>query len=730
MSEPLRLLLARPADIALSTHDIELVFSSFASSSPSAAKSLSLAILSRSLAPAVPSPVRAVSTRHAGAFLAELLAGTDDGDLTRGFAALSGVLQVAPELGTALLVGGAPDEPRSGLRGRLEDAVEYVAAGSGHGTARMALLELLSLTAGRAATRGLVRQFAGDWLQSLLGDRLDTDGSVIIGGPTSRRSGTREEAAVVALAGVAVVKLLLGKDNVTATGLPNAAAGKATLLWDATDLVLLFRRLLVASPPTNRDVVLPTLEALAYLTLLPSTPLKTLLATDDFLAALFSLIPAAPPSPSAPQEEDSLAYVVASLVANLTIYPSPHAAGSEAEQLRKLKGFASAGAGGPSPTEQESVPDVNARINRILAVTPPLLPILLKLARSSSQAIRRLTGSIYLALCEQPAVRGVLVQGSAAKALLSIIGNIPTTSTAAAETGEVDATDMPAIQALAKIFITSNPSLVFPSAEPLVDVTNSLSIPLIFGTATSGDGHPGNELLIKFECLMALTNLASLERGGHADRLASMVIGRSLLKGQDAGDEPEPEGEGRRFMSIVQELVLSDNVMIRRASMQLVCNLVTTRAGNDFYLPLPNPIKLSQHLKLLLALISSADLPTQLAASGAVATLCGQSMSIALSIMAAPAESERNLQVISCLFEGKHSQIDVALKLRGLSIVYGVLAALEQADGAQTGEAVTALAAAGVRPMIEACGAAELVALRDECLRLLGRLEASDLMVQ
>lgn len=103
------------------------------------------------------------------------------------------------------------------------------------------------------------------------------------------------------------------------------------------------------------------------------------------------------------------------------------------------------------------------------------------------------------------------------------------------------------------------------------------------------------DLLPVFESLLALTNLAS-----SPDISAPNLIVRSSW-------------------DIIEDLLLSNNMMIRRATTELVCNLVAVETGAAKYLD--GSKRSTQRFHILLALADVEDLPTRRAAGGALALL-------------------------------------------------------------------------------------------------------------
>jgi hypothetical protein len=144
------------------------------------------------------------------------------------------------------------------------------------------------------------------------------------------------------------------------------------------------------------------------------------------------------------------------------------------------------------------------------------------------------------------------------------------------------------IQALAKLAITSSPTQVFgPDPGATYDAIRPFAILLT---------HSASSLLQRFEAIMALTNLSS-QSVETANRVA--------------------QADG--LLTKIEFLMLEDHVLIRRAATELTCNLV---AGTDSVFKKyadGNPAK--SRLHILIALSDVEDVPTQLAASGALASL-------------------------------------------------------------------------------------------------------------
>jgi hypothetical protein len=201
---------------------------------------------------------------------------------------------------------------------------------------------------------------------------------------------------------------------------------------------------------------------------------------------------------------------------------------------------------------------------------------------------------------------------------------------------------LPAFQALAKMTITTPPNLLFPPPHTTTAL-NALT-PLYHLLL-----HAKSSLLQTFEALMALTNLASIDPS-IADRIVSASI---VPLGRSEGFLASNADEQVSVVSKVEELMLEENTLVRRAATELVCNLVPSPRGWSYWSgedngngkdsgngkdngngeanddgsavvigrkPLSNS-RAASRLNVLLALTNVDDLPTRLAAGGALAII-------------------------------------------------------------------------------------------------------------
>ncbi|RKP04258.1 hypothetical protein CXG81DRAFT_23210 [Caulochytrium protostelioides] len=321
-------------------------------------------------------------------------------------------------------------------------------------------------------------------------------------------------------------------------------------------------------------------ESLAYLSSIPAH--KPTIAEDR--AALKSLVAL---GCRAAATHRALVYGIATVFANLTVYPyqlRSAEASEEHAQIRKLRAMAngqkvSKQADQPHPQSLapqcarrcRAVQDagVCAFLNAVAAAAPTTASASTAGSATAGSATHSLVACMavaqtYVALVTEQEPRGALLQQGATKALLRLASlppaaalAAPATTAAAAAAPDVvtpgaaqvqaqakDVMDadtlavrQAAAQALAKLAITVDPTIGF---GPLMV---SLVRPLVALTASP---HP----LAQFEALMALTNLASVD-----DRMRDHAVQAGLAGAVDTA-------------------LFTDHPMIRRAATEAVCNLL------------------------------------------------------------------------------------------------------------------------------------------------------------
>jgi hypothetical protein len=337
----------------------------------------------------------------------------------------------------------------------------------------------------------------------------------------------------------------------------------------------------------QKSSVVDAIEGLGYLSM--ESTVKELLSKDKvFLKKLFALVPLQKSS-AYNDPNPTVVYGVLVIICNLVAY-RPRLS-EEQKQVENLKRVTKAGKGPAAPEAVSSLENddhVKARIHSVMEAN--VLPVFsAAVSSTASLGVMVNVGKSLLSIVEESGNRGPVLQAGGAKVLQIIIrkGLARAGGTSDDRKSHLDALDLEPIQALAKLAITSSPVQVFgPNVGAMYDAIRPLSILL---------QHPSSNLLQRFEAVMALTNLAS-QSADMASRIAS--------------------AEG--LLNKVELLLLEEHTLVRRASMELICNLI---AGSDAVFERYGGEESTSKIHILLALSDVDDLPTRLAASGALAIL-------------------------------------------------------------------------------------------------------------
>lgn len=437
---------------------------------------------------------------------------------------------------------------------------------------------------------------------------------------------------------------------------------------DVSELVDLFTKTLRVEEGRN---ISDSIEGLAYTSLKPEV--KEKLAHDNaFLKQLLTSLDA---NSNVPE------IVVGSLsiVSNLTHYP-PNLS-EEQKKMAQLKAYANASKpSDSSPLEDEA--HIKARCTAL--VEAGLMPTLVKINKTTSSATLALSDKILLSLVRNPKDRGKLAQQGAVKLLVQHAQRAvqaptrPKTPTKS----PVPTTTSPTIDAphaLARILISLNPAHAF-AASATPHVTEAIP-PLVqllkppSASFTSGSDGP-RDLLPVFESLLALTNLASAP-----DPTAAASIIRTAW-------------------DFIEEYMLHDNTLLRRAAVELICNLCPFPAGAAKFAD--GSARAKTRLRVLLAMADVDDLPTRRAAGGGLAMLSEHQ-----AVVPAVLDVERGVGIVL----GLCADADGAVVHRGLV----VLANLVLGDGEAGRRGKEAVKAAGG---VEALKGAMRKTRDEECLRI------------
>ena len=407
-----------------------------------------------------------------------------------------------------------------------------------------------------------------------------------------KKSSQPTDDALRAVALLAIVKLAQGSSD-DAVAAPGGSTTTRVLAREDVARAAQLSDLIMNSKDIGACLN-EAVEGLAYLSVNPSV--KKNLANNTFLKRLFSFVPKRKAAVDA-ANNSSLIYGVLAILSNLCAY-RPRLS-QEQQQIAKLRRMAESGkqAGKQGAEEQpdpfESEREVQVRCHSV--ISSGALDVLATASGLDSQGIRSSVGQVLLSLAENKENRGEILRGGGSKTLTRII------QSASSSPDLLPREALPAIQALAKLTITAPPIQVFgPNEGNVLDAIRPLSQLLL---------HPSASMLQQFEALMALTNLAS-----HGPTFASRVANTPHV------------------LSKVELLMLEDHTLMRRAATELICNLVAGSeqvferyAGADDETARPTSRDGSSKSKIhvLIAMSDVEDLPTRLAASGALAMLTG-----------------------------------------------------------------------------------------------------------
>lgn len=379
------------------------------------------------------------------------------------------------------------------------------------------------------------------------------------------------------LAAVALAKIRASEPDHPSTG-----NGKVLEDDSESELVHRFKGLICESKVEHNS---HAIEGLAYTSVKPAV--KEELANDPtFLRNFIATM-------KQNTANSSILYGGLMVILNITKF-LPNLS-EEQKKMSQLKDYADASAGkAKAATVPDSRDEEDAVLARCAAVTDAgVMTLLVECGRISLPSTNELTAKILQALTRPQKSRGALAQQGAVKLLLGLAA--PKQSSSGPVTNE---TTRIASHALARILISVDPSHIFPSSgfpQVTTAVRPLLSL-LSPPESTSFSADQPRDLLPVFESLLALTNLASYPH-----------------------DDSAPELTVRQGWSAVEDLLLSSNTRVQRASCELVCNLMTCESGIIKFAD--GSKQAAQRLHILLALSDADDSPTRRAAGGALAML-------------------------------------------------------------------------------------------------------------
>lgn len=370
--------------------------------------------------------------------------------------------------------------------------------------------------------------------------------------------------------------------------------------------------MLIKNPDESKQ---NAIEGLAYASLQAKVK-EDLAKNSELLKKLVKTLEEAPP-------KSPLTYGALSIFVNLTRYQPTQS--EEEKKMSQLKAYANA-AGKLQPDPLNDDEHVSERCKRVFEAG--ITPVLVSHSKNGSLASLSLIISIIYSLSVTTSIRGQLAQQGAVRLLIGAWTALPSTETLARRT---------AAQALARILISTNPSLVFGGTRP---TPQSAAIRPLVSIITPDPNAETRDLLPTFEALMALTNLASTD-----DETRQTII-------RTAWDE-------------IEEQLLSSNARVSKAAVELICNLVQSPEAVALYADYENP-QAKNRLHILLALADAQDEGTRSGAGGALASLTGYE-GVIRGILA----RDRGVNVIL----GLCSEDSEDLRHRGVFIVYNMITA-------------------------------------------------------
>ncbi|KAL7914546.1 sexual sporulation-like protein [Trichoderma velutinum] len=478
-----------------------------------------------------------------------------------------------------------------------------------------ACLEMLNASCMNSACREAIQKYCVEWLEEVVDQDLDGEVRSMNADPNVHSEGgsinmRKHSEQVQHLAAVILAKLRVVPSN-PASKDPNQSRIE-TAVTSIEDLSGMFTKMILRDEDHGRQ---HSIEGLAYASLQPKIK-ESIINNPELLKKLVKTLKDAPP-------RSPLTYGALSIFLNLTRYrPSLT---EEEKKMSQLKAYADAAGKLAPPDALDDDEHVTKRCKAVFDVG--LTPILVTHSKNGSPASITIIISIIHSFAMTKALRGPLAQQGALSMLLAAWTALP----------ETEATGRRmAAQAVARILISTNPTLVFGGNRSSPAIAAIRPLASILPPDPASDRR---DLLPTFEGLMALTNLASME----AEEIPRSII--SIAWGQ------------------IEEQMLSSNDRVSQAAVELVCNLMQAPEGIALYAD-GNP-QAKNRIHILLALADAEDEGTRSAAGGALASLTGYE-SVAKLVL----EREGGIKVIL----GMCTDANEDLRHRGVVTLYNMVA--------------------------------------------------------
>lgn len=372
---------------------------------------------------------------------------------------------------------------------------------------------------------------------------------------------------------------------------------------------------LVLSEPDASD---QAIEGLAYTSLQPKV--KEGIASNTKLVQCLV---------TALQERSSVAFGCLTTFGNLTTYRLVQS--QEQQKMADLKAYANSS----KPAERDPLDDddkVTVRCKKLLDAN--VVPALVSCCKNNpSPAIVALIVRIMLSLSKEQKHRAQMAQQGAVKLLLQIRERIAKTDKSTPDASSIEHS---ASHALARLLISINPAHTFSTSLPVTSAVSALIQLLDLDQASEE-----RNLLPCFEALLALTNLASMD-----------------------DDSPRNLLLRAAWPTLENQLLLSSNSLVQRASVELVCNLMASPAGVAKFAD--GSKQASGRMHILLALADVEDFATRRAAGGALAMLTEWDAAVSAVL-----EKERGVRIVLGMCKDDSEEI----MHRGFVVVMNIISA-------------------------------------------------------
>ncbi|USP74437.1 uncharacterized protein yc1106_01711 [Curvularia clavata] len=519
-------------------------------------------------------------------------------DLVIAFSAAAAIFPVAVTAAAALFL----------TDGFVSTLVSRVQSKKSHNL-EQATLELISAACVDKNCREAINKHCREWLEDLVAES-----------PNKKRAN---------LAALILVKL--GEEKPSDETPRIVRAEKV----DQDDLIASFKSMVIGGDTSSKQ---DSVEGLAYASLQPKVR-EDLSKSPKFLKRLMEAM-------SDPSSPKNIIFGGLTIFVNITEYQPLRS--EEEKRMAQLKAYANVQKPAP-PDALLNDEDVAIRCKRVLDAG--IVPLLVQVCKNGSPSVLTQSSLILLSLSKDTKNRGTMAQQGAVKLLIQIWDHISTTN----ESSTTGTTPFPpaalptTAQALSRLLISINPAHVFNAALPSTSAIRPLISQLSRTESTTWQLHA-------FEALLALTNLASLDRNTQ-----DHIIRQS-------------------FDTVVDDLLLSSNTMVRRASTELVCNLMASPVciGNFA----DGSPRAKHRLHLLLAMTDVEDSATRSAAGGALAMLLSVDLAVVEFL-----KQEKNVEWLLGLCQDE----DEAIRYRGVVCLRSVVDVEEGKERCKGKGAVEAL---------------------------------------